>query len=411
MNDIKGFLLTLFEPGFLQMMAVIATMMLPPLEKRKNWNITAAAGLVLGLLYGLGLQRIGGENLHDHRWLVIPNNIITLLFVYAFFRGCTRLSRTDAVYGVTCAYLIQHLIFCLKSVVWGSYGILPIGGVAGLVVTWAATFLVGGWLAWLVDRYLPYRGHYYVVPQRVLLMGGIVVLIAFVLTSGIYILEGDSNVSNLGYDLCSCALILWLMIAQRKEVDMLAVIQTEQRDATLTEIERSVLIYDMAAKTGNEVLDTVLTEKALLCERDGISWTCMADGSVLDFLTPVDLYTMMGNALDNAIEASRQLTGERQAIRVIVRQQYGSAFVQISNYYDRLGPMRNGIPETTKDDRSEHGYGIPSIRKIVERYGGVLDIETKQDIFLLSILSPCQTSKSIFDRNGKRRADSAAFPV
>ncbi len=317
--------------------------------------------------------------------------------------------------------------------VWGSYGILPIGGVAGRVVTWAATFLVGGWLAWLVDRYLPYRGHYYVVPQRVLLMGGIVVLIAFVLTSGIYILEGDSNVSNLGYDLCSCALILWLMIAQRKEVDMLAVIQTEQRlrrkmqeqyelsrdsidiinqkshdlkhqiqalrfiqdteqrEATLSENERAVLIYDMAAKTGNEVLDTVLTEKALLCEKDGISWTCMADGSVLDFLTPVDLYTMMGNALDNAIEASRQLTGERQAIRVIVRQQYGSAFVQISNYYDRLGPMRNGIPETTKDDRSEHGYGIPSIRKIVERYGGVLDIETKQDIFLLSILIPCQT--------------------
>ncbi len=110
----KAFLSMLFDPGGLQMMVAISVMLFPPLEKRKNWSIAAAAGLLLGLLYGLGLQRIGGENLHDHRWLVIPQNIITLLFVYAFFRVCTRLSRTDAVYGVTCVYLIQHLIFCLK---------------------------------------------------------------------------------------------------------------------------------------------------------------------------------------------------------------------------------------------------------------------------------------------------------
>lgn len=427
----KAFLLRLFDPGNVQMMAIISVMLFPPLEKRKSWKITTAAGLLLALLCGLGLQNMSGGNLDAHRWLVIPQNIIILLFVYAFFRVCTRLSWTDAVYGVTCVYLIQHLIFCLKSVVWGSKGIFPISGAAGFAISWTAVFLVGGWLAWLVDRYLPYRGHYYVVPQRVLLMAGIVVLIAFVLTSGVYILEGDANVTNLGYDLCSCALILWIMIGQRKEVDLLAAVQTEQRlrrqmqaqyelsrdsidiinrkshdlkhqiqalrfiqdaeqrEASLSEIERSALIYDAAAKTGNEVLDTVLTEKALLCEKDGISWTCMAEGSVLNFLTPVDLYTMMGNALDNAIEASRKQPPDRQVIRVIVRRQYGSALIQISNYCGQLGPLRNGIPETTKEDKAEHGYGIPSIREIAERYGGVVDIETNQEIFLLSILIPC----------------------
>jgi len=428
---LREFLLRLFDPGSVPVMAVLSVMLFPPLEKRKNWKVAVAVGLLLALFCGLGLQWMAGGNLYDHRWLVIPQNIITLLFVYVFFRVCTRLSRTDAVYGVTCVYLIQHLLFCLKSVVWGSYGVFPIGGVAGFAVSWTAVFLVGGWLAWLVDRYLPYRGHYYVVPQRVLLMGGIVVLIAFVITSGVYILEGDANVTNLGYDLCSCALILWLMIAQRREVDMLAVIQTErrlrrqmqeqyelsrnsidiinrkshdlkhqiqalrfiqdtaQRETSLSEIERSVLLYDAAAKTGNEVLDTVLTEKALLCEKDGISWTCMADGSVLCFLTPVDLYTMMGKALDNAIEASRNQPLDWRAIRMTIRRQYGSALIQISNYCGRLGPLRNGIPETTKGDKTEHGYGIPSMREIAERYGGVLDIEATQDIFLLSILIPC----------------------
>jgi len=430
MNDIKEFLLTLFDPGFLQMMAVIAAMMLPPLEKRANWKITAALGLLLALLFGMGLQLLSVETLTAHRWIVIPQNLFILLFSYAFFRACTHLSQIDAIYGVTCAYVIQHSIFCLRSVLWGGRGFYPTSGTVSIIITWAAIFLVGGCLTWLINRQLPYRGHYHVMPQKALVMAVIVVLIAFVVTGGIYI---AGNGMSLIHDLCCCALLLWIIISQKKEVNLLAVIQTEQRlrrqmqeqyelsrnsidiinqkshdlkhqiqalrfiqdteqrEATLTEIERAVLIYDMAAKTGNEVLDTVLTEKALLCEKDGISWTCMADGSVLNFLAPVDLYTMMGNALDNAIEASRQLTGERQAIRVIVRQQYGSAFVQISNYYDRLGPMRNGIPETTKHDKSEHGYGIPSIRNIVERYGGVLDIETKQGIFLLSILIPCQT--------------------
>lgn len=426
-----SFLSVLFDPGMTQMMAVVSLMLFLPLEKRRNWKITAGLGLLTMLLFGAGMQMLAGASLAEQRWMVIPMNTLTLLLSYTLFRTCTRLSRLDAVYGVTCVYIIQHFIFCLQSILWGQYGMFPVYGAAGDIISWAALFLIGGGLAWLVNRHLPYHGHYHVMPQRVVLMSSVVVLIAFVLTAGIYILEGEADVTCLGYDLCSCALILWIMIEQRMEVKLLATIQTErhmrrqmqeqyeltrdsiniinrkshdlkhqiqalrfisseeQREASLTEIERSALIYDTTARTGNEVLDTVLTEKALLCEKDGISWTCMADGSVLSFLSPVDLYTMMGNALDNAIEASRRLTSEQQAIRVIVRREYGSAFVQISNYYDKLGPTRNGIPETTKGDTAEHGFGLLSIREIVERYNGVLDIETKQGIFLLSILIPC----------------------
>lgn len=426
----SGSLSVLFDPGFIQAMAVISAMLFFPLEKRSSWRFTSVAGLAAALLFGVGLQIVGNSALAG-RWIVIPQNIATLLFSYTFFRLCTRLSRLDAVYGVTCAYIIQHFIFCLTAVLWGSNGFFPLYGTASIIIKWAVIFLVGGGLAMLVNRQLPYRGHYTAMPGRVVVMGAIVVFIAFVLTAWIYIAGNVGGVTNLGYDLCSCALLLWILVGQRKEVNLLAVIQTEQRlrrqmqeqyelsrdsidivnrkchdlkhqiealrfirdegqrEASLSEIERSALIYDLTAKTGNEVLDTVLTEKALLCEKDGISWTSMADGSVLKFLTPVDLYTMMGNALDNAIEASRRLERERQAIRVIVRREYGSAFVQISNYYDRLGPIRNGIPETTKNDKDNHGYGIPSIREIAERYGGILDIETKDGIFLLSILIPC----------------------
>lgn len=52
------------------------------------------------------------------------------------------------------------------------------------------------------------------------------------------------------------------------------------------EMENSISIYDSAVKTGNEALDTIITEKSLICERDKISLSCIADGSALDFMAP-----------------------------------------------------------------------------------------------------------------------------
>ena len=77
-------------------------------------------------------------------------------------------------------------------------------------------------------------------------------------------------------------------------------------------IEKSVQIYSAIVRTGNEILDTILTEKSLICENSGIHINCVADGSLLAFMNPVDLYTLFGNALDNAIEAVRKLESKEK---------------------------------------------------------------------------------------------------
>ena len=71
-------------------------------------------------------------------------------------------------------------------------------------------------------------------------------------------------------------------------------------------------IYSAIVRTGNEILDTILTEKSLICENSGIHISCVADGSLLAFMNPVDLYTLFGNALDNAIEAVRKLESKEK---------------------------------------------------------------------------------------------------
>lgn len=149
------------------------------------------------------------------------------------------------------------------------------------------------------------------------------------------------------------------------------------------------MIYDSTAQTGNKVLDTVLTEKSLLCKENEITWSCMADGALLDFMSPTDLYILLGNALDNAIESSRTIQPvERRVVRVSVRKEAGSVFLQVENYYDHPIYSTQGRIETTKENQEDHGFGLWSIRLVVERYGGTMDIEMEGGVFLLSVLFP-----------------------
>lgn len=153
------------------------------------------------------------------------------------------------------------------------------------------------------------------------------------------------------------------------------------------EIEQSIEIYDSVFKTGNEVLDVVLTEKGLLCNKNGIKLTCMADGKSLDFVSSSDLYSLFGNAVDNAIEAVREIQDKnKRTIGVIVRSVNGFVSISVHNYYSNKIQMVDGLPVTTKEDKRYHGFGLKSIRMIVEKYDGDLSVVTEEGVFYLNIL-------------------------
>ena len=162
-----------------------------------------------------------------------------------------------------------------------------------------------------------------------------------------------------------------------------------QRDATIRSLEESVMIYDSIVETGNHILDTILTEKSLLCEARGITLTCVADGACLSFLEAVDLYTLFGNALDNAIEHVSALEDvERRTIAVSVFSRADLVFIQLENYYS--GPLEfdDGLPISRKARDGYHGFGLKSVRHTAERYGGFLTLQTEGDIFLLRVTIP-----------------------
>lgn len=162
-----------------------------------------------------------------------------------------------------------------------------------------------------------------------------------------------------------------------------------ERRRYLDEIDDSIGIYDAIVKTGSEVLDTILTEKSLLCRDKDIHIQCVADGSRMGFLDPSDTYAIFGSALDNAIEAVQQFADkDKRQIDVLVHVKQQFLVISITNPLARQPVFRNGLPVTTKTGGDYHGFGLRGMQRMVRKYGGNLTVSTENDCFVLKILIP-----------------------
>ena len=176
--------------------------------------------------------------------------------------------------------------------------------------------------------------------------------------------------------------------ALRAEVD------PQHAAAGFEQLERSVAEYSAQQHTGNPVLDVILTTKTRTCDERGITFTAVADGSLLakSNMTSMDIATLFGNALDNAIEATSRLADPQQRlIRLALYAQGGFTVIRAENYFDDSTPLSRdaaGNLRTTKRDASRHGFGVKSIRHIAAQYGGEVSIHAEDHWFTLTVLIP-----------------------
>ena len=159
-----------------------------------------------------------------------------------------------------------------------------------------------------------------------------------------------------------------------------------KQDAALAAMESDIRRYEAENKTGNPVLDTLLTAKSLYCQQHGINMTCVADGKLLDFLSTGEICTIVGTALDNATESvAAEPDPEKKLIRVAIYAQNGFVMLRFENYCAqpvKLGP--DGLPL-----RSAHGgYDLKSVRAAAEAHGGTLTLHWENEWFTLRVLLP-----------------------
>ncbi len=163
----------------------------------------------------------------------------------------------------------------------------------------------------------------------------------------------------------------------------------EKDNEALQELKESVDIYESSVKTGNEALDVIFTEKSLICQRNKINIMVMLDGSYLNNIKVADLYSIFGNAIDNAIEAVSQLEDEEKKIINITSSMLGNLLsIRIVNYYSGNIKMKDGFPQTSKEDNGYHGFGLKSINYILQKYGGTMSVHQENNMFTLTMLIP-----------------------
>lgn len=164
----------------------------------------------------------------------------------------------------------------------------------------------------------------------------------------------------------------------------------EHRDISeedLNDLRKSIRIYDANIETGNELLNVFIMDKSLYCEQNGITLSCMVDGSKLGFMEAGDLYCLFGNILDNALESVIKIQErEKRVINLSVKTFNNMLSIQSDNYYTGEIIFKDGLPQTTKEDENWHGFGLRSIKMIVQKYGGELSTYAEDGVFHLSIL-------------------------
>ena len=157
-------------------------------------------------------------------------------------------------------------------------------------------------------------------------------------------------------------------------------------DEEVRSLQEAMNIYDSTIKTGNEVLDVVLYENQLACQRDQIQLSCLADGRALSFMRTRHIYALFSNALRNAMEAVRKVENPEQRIISMNVEDLGEEVaVTVSNYYAEEPDIRDGVASTSKHDVNRHGFGTMSMRYIAEQYRGKMGMEARGGIFRLYI--------------------------
>lgn len=405
-----------------------------PLRHRSHfWPRALGMMLPMILLAQLLDPRAQAQTLFERQVALLWMYVLFFLLLGGMVWFCTEIDKKSAWYCAVWALLLAQAAFegwKLYELI-EDYGGNPLD-LSSLQVQ-AAQLLSGavfyGLVYFFLARKLPYRGSYNIGPRQ--LASAFLIGILFMMQAAIL---DTAQVTEMPISFVATMLIgqfyfltlLWFQTelfkksAMEKEMQTLNLLYDRQRqqyqvarqnvqiinrrchelkvqiaalrklapDAvpqkSIDEAEQAARLYDANRNTGNEVLDVVLTEKALLCESRDIQLNSVADGSCLAHLEAGDLYALFANALDHAIESAVQVTQpERRCIDLMVCMRQGFAVINV------ISPVRPAEAAMTRTAQ----YELKVVRRIVQKYKGTLTIEAQNEFFAVKIIFPTKIAE------------------
>lgn len=372
---------------------------------------------------------------------VVPNGFFNAFVVWDWFTFgflamfllsglliwfCFCMNIRQVVFYCCVAHTLQHMVHCLNQMIGLAFSLPYVAAQTAHLLMLIATCVI-------VYRLLRHR---FPGSETVDIQNNYLLLFALVSTLIVYVvsfwttMKEQSTIGLYFFDFFSCLMLVILLLdlfrirrAERDQMIMERLLRQEQeqheisratidvinrkchdlrhqiaalrhmdddeKERSIRQLEKAVMIYDSFPKSGNPDLDIVLAEKSLLAEKQHVSVRCIVDGSKLTFLELEDLYSLMGNALDNAIEATSKEENEAKRIVTLYAAAKGNLYsIHLENPCTRQPLFMDDLPVTSKPDTDYHGFGMRSMRYLCEKYGGVLTAGWEDGIFSLDMLFP-----------------------
>ncbi len=133
--------------------------------------------------------------------------------------------------------------------------------------------------------------------------------------------------------------------------------------------------------TGSAVVDAVINHKISLCTEKGIIVKCIID-TEFEGLNDVDISILLSNLLDNAINGCDR---SNPHIELVISKVKSLTYIAVKNSIAESVLLNNPDLKTEKKNRSEHGFGIKSIKQIAHKYDGSIEFKEDRGVFIAEV--------------------------
>lgn len=195
-------------------------------------------------------------------------------------------------------------------------------------------------------------------------------------------LKDEQRVRGIYHDMKNHLLVLQ---AQLKEIGNTGDKgKRQEAEEMIEKIQNQISDYEDYVQTGNAFLDVILRDKSRKAKEERIDLHTEIDFSKGNFIDALDISTIFGNALDNAIEACEKVPEEERFITMKAREKNHFLVIHIEN----SAVQEEEEKKTTKEDTFLHGFGLKNIQRAAEKYGGQCKRNYQSGVYMLSILIP-----------------------
>lgn len=158
--------------------------------------------------------------------------------------------------------------------------------------------------------------------------------------------------------------------------------KSEEAMQYLDELKAPVQEMTETVWTGDETVDYMINSKAVTAKERNITYQAQVEFPRHTNLRSVDLCAILGNLLDNALEAAGQVPEkEERFVRLTIRRINQMLIIKVENSFSNHPISRDGVLTTSKENNGLHGWGLKSAQTAAQKYDGTVQTSYNDKIF------------------------------